>query len=197
MDNVWDPPRTIACPPFDEEVLMDYLGRVEAQGEKVLAGFLEGLGTRVTWPVVRAARLKRVWLDFGRTKVCRHSKAMHLIADHVMDCLARLHWSTLMSGHTSQDPGQYLEHTHGLEWDAAQLSRLQDYLVDARGAWLLSDHGLPAAEKWYPAIWHASTDEDRLLAVDKVLLVIHPRSDFAAFFVEGGNRTLAEIAAQL
>lgn len=42
----------------------------------------------------------------------------------------------------------------------------------------------------------ADTDEEILYAIDKFLNVIHMRSDLSAWFVEGGQKTLLDIANQ-
>jgi len=44
--------------------------------------------------------------------------------------------------------------------------------------------------------FNAKSDEEKLYAIDKALNVVHQKSDLAAMFVEGGTKTLIDIANQ-
>jgi hypothetical protein len=73
---------------------------------------------------------------------------------------------------------------------------MSSYFTDLNGSWLLSDYGLPKLEAIYPSIFNAKTDEEKLYAIDKALNVVHQRNDLAAMFVEGGTKTLTQVANQ-
>lgn len=147
---------------------------------------------RVSWKTVPASRIKKVWLDYGRTGVVRDEKGMQKIADAVMDGIARLDVANGLSGHDTFDP---LEGRFDYFTDA-QKEQLQSGLELKDGSWLVSDYGLPYLKKIYDQIFRADTAEEQLFAVDRALNVVHQRGDIAAFFVEGGTKTLNEIATQ-
>jgi 2'-5' RNA ligase len=163
----------------------------------------------VSWPVVPAARLKRIWLDYGKTKaravsmgdnsggIVRDEKGMDRIADQVMDLIARLQASTEMMGHTQLDVRPELNDMFELEFTDEEWDQwMSDYFTNEFGSWMLSDYGLPRLVAIYPRIYNATTAEEKLEAVDAALNVVHQRSDLASMFVEGGSKTLDQIFSQ-
>lgn len=173
----------------------DFSERHDKIGSQIVENFLKNESQRVAWPKISAARLKRIWLDFGKTGVVRDEKGLNAIQDQMLDGIARLRFSTDMSGHSQLDPKDILEHL-GHDFDAKKIEKLQETLEDENGSWLLSDYGLPKLEKLYADIRRPDSAEDLLVAIDKALNVIHQRNDLAGMFVEGGTKTLNEIASQ-
>lgn len=55
----------------------------------------------------------------------------------------------------------------------------------------LSDFGLKPLEELLVQLLSATTPEEKLLIIDRMLNVVHQRSDIAEWFVEGGKRSLA------
>jgi len=151
----------------------------------------------VPWKKIPAAKLKRIWLDFGNSKVVRDEKGMEYIVDLMLNNIVRLRVSTEMMGHTEHNVRPDLEEMGfqftNEEWD----DWMSDWMVDKKyGNWMISDFGLPKLEKIYTEIYNADSAETQLYAVDKALNVIHQRSDLANMFVEGGSSTLLSIANQ-
>lgn len=178
----------------DEEV-RDFLDRVDVATDYLIAAFRSGK-KHFKFPVVPAAKLKKIWLDFGRTGVVRDEKGMDRIATRVLDNIALLYVTTLLSGHTQHSPDDHLEDRGYGDIDTND-DRFLEFLTEEGGGYLLSDYGLPLLQAAYPLILRAKTAEEQLYAVDKALNVIHQRSDLAAWFVEGGSRTLMQVATQV
>lgn len=150
---------------------------------------------RVTWKTIPATLLKRVWLQFGKYHRI-NSNDLDKIADQILTNIARLRASTEMMGHT-QIGKEDIESETGYEFtDEEWDDWMTDYFTDLNGSWLLSDYGLPKLEEIYPSIFNAKTDEEKLYACDKALNVIHQRNDLASMFVEGGSKTLLDVARQ-
>lgn len=150
---------------------------------------------RVTWKTIPATLLKRVWLQFGKYHRI-NSNDLDKIADQILTNIARLRASTEMMGH-SQIGKEDIENETGYEFtDEEWDDWMTDYFTDLNGSWLLSDYGLPKLEEIYPSIFNAKTDEEKLYACDKALNVIHQRNDLASMFVEGGSKTLRDVANQ-
>jgi hypothetical protein len=187
---------------FDYDAAADWLDRVQHQQRQMWEEFKANPSiTHISWPRVRAARLKKIWLDFGRSKVVRDAKGMQQIADQVMTLIARFYGSTQMSGHT--DDGWGLDDVlrgiyDGDENEPTEEEKNQflDTLEDENGSYLLSDSAFRWLKPLYQEIFRASTPEEQLYAVDKVLNIVHRRSDLAGIFVEGGQTTLNQIASQ-
>jgi hypothetical protein len=154
-----------------------------------------GVG-RVSWPRIPAARLKKIWLDYGKTGVVRDEKGLDAIADQMLTNIARLQAATEMMGHTQFSPREELEEEGTVFTDEEWDDWMTTYFTDERGNWTLSDYGLPKLVDIYGKIFNADTAEEKLQAVDRALNVIHQRSDLAALFVEGGSKTLRDIFNQ-
>jgi hypothetical protein len=150
---------------------------------------------RVYWKTIPATLLKRVWLQFGKYNKI-NTNDLDKIADQILTNIARLRASTEMMGH-SQIGKEDIESETGYEFtDEEWDDWMTSYFTDLNGSWLLSDYGLPKLEEIYPLIFNAKTDEEKLYACDKALNVIHQRNDLAAMFVEGGSKTLSDVARQ-
>ncbi len=151
---------------------------------------------RLRFPLVPAARLRKAWLDYGRTGEVRDPKGVDKIAARVLDNIALLHATNALGGHSEEEPSHVLEDAGFEDIDPSDRA-FNDYLTDPdTGGWYVSDYGLPYLVGAYALILRAGSPEEQLLAVDKALNVVHQRSDLASWFVEGGTRTLNEVATQ-
>lgn len=188
----------------DYDAAEDHLERVSDQREDIANEFLTRYAAgerqfRISWPRIRAAPLKRIWLTFGRMGVlyARQEKMMEDIADQTLTLIARLYACTEICGHTQWGGRECLdEETQDLFTDESW-SHMMDYaLEDEEGNWYLSDYAWKHLDPLYVKLFKADTPEQQLYLVDQVLNVVHARSDLASYFVEGGTRTLNEIFSQ-
>lgn len=182
----------------DDAPAYDYYERYAAGVSEILSAFFaRAPGATFKWPVVDANRLAKIWLDFGRSHVVRDEKGMQAITDRVLSNIAMLAASTALLGHSREDP-KAIAADAGEEYVLTDEDQgaLGDFLTHSDGSWLLSDYGLPQLERLYTPLFRASTAEEQLYAVDRVLNVIHQRSDLASLFVRGGQQTLTRIANQ-
>lgn len=62
------------------------------------------------------------------------------------------------------------------------------------GHYLLSDYGLPVLQTMVPELIAANTSTELIQIIDKVLNVVHPRSDLAELFIVGGSENLTLIS---
>ena len=58
----------------------------------------------------------------------------------------------------------------------------------------ISDYGLRPLEELLVELLRASTPEEKLLLIDRMLNVVHQRSDIADWFVEGGSHALGQLS---
>ena len=58
----------------------------------------------------------------------------------------------------------------------------------------ISDYGLEPLEKYLQQLRRLSRPEDKVVMIDKMLNVVHMRSDMASWFVEGGSNALAQLS---
>jgi hypothetical protein len=144
------------------------------------------------WTVVPAAKLIKIWTDFGRTGVVRDEEGLNEIAWTITDNIFKLYANTLLCGHTPHSYDEYLKEA-GIN-KAKFENETDDWFTDpVSGHWRLSDYGLEPLLNLIPKIKNASKPEDKLFALDRVFNIIHQRSDLSAMFVQGGNSTLQKI----
>ena len=70
------------------------------------------------------------------------------------------------------------------------------YMNDPEGKMggFISDYGLKPLEELLVQLLRASTPEEKLLIIDRMLNVVHQRSDIAEWFVEGGSDALSQLS---
>lgn len=151
----------------------------------------------VNWKVVPAARLKKIWGDFGKLTFVRDEKGMNSIADTVLYNIVALHVGNILSGHGMESIPEYIENVIGDDdLTEEQIKQIEDAVQLKDGTWIVSDFGLPYLYPLYHILLNANTSEEKLFTVDRILNVVHQRNDLAAFFVEGGIGTLMEVSEQ-
>jgi len=183
--------------PFNEQTAEDFHERRTSCISKLVDSFRNSKpGTMLRFPVIPAARLIRIWLDFGKTGVIRDEKGMANIADHMLNNIALLDATNALSGHSQEQPNDLVEEA-GYSMDETEFEKFLEFLTDPdTGAYYVSDFGLEYLGGAYSLIFRASNAEEQLYAVDKALNVVHQRSDLASWFVEGGIKTLQKISDQ-
>jgi hypothetical protein len=66
-------------------------------------------------------------------------------------------------------------------------------MCDETGTHYISDYGLKPLQELAGKLLDATTAEEKLLLLDRVLNVCHRRSDLATWFVQGGRGALDEL----
>lgn len=70
-----------------------------------------------------------------------------------------------------------------------------DWTVDADGNDIMSDYGLSPLLKYLRELKEKSkTPEEKIVVIDKMLNVVHQRSDLASWFVKGGSQALSQLS---
>ncbi len=122
-----------------EEATSDFVDRYDRNLHE-LAELLKQSGGkgRVPWKKIPAARLKRIWLDYGKTLsattsregIVRDEKGLEEIADTILDNIARLRAATEMMGHTPVDAREMLDDM-GYEFTDQEWKVLHKQLVES------------------------------------------------------------------
>lgn len=117
--------------------------------------------------------------------------------EQAIDLVARLTVTTELSGHTQHDVRTELEDTYDYKFTDEEWGRLLDSLGDKKsGQEYLSDFGLKPLQVLALKLYAADTPEEKLHVIDRMLNVVHQRSDLASMFVQGGTSTLNKIEDQ-
>ena len=73
--------------------------------------------------------------------------------------------------------------------------KFHDFTTDPKsGHGYMSDYGLKPLETLVIRLYDTDEPKDKLVLIDKVLNVVHQRSDIAAWFIEGGQSSLNQLS---
>jgi hypothetical protein len=87
------------------------------------------------------------------------------------------------------------EDARGFLMDAMNERLFDYYLVDPKSGHIyLSDYGLPAIMQLTGQLYGEQSPEIKVQIIDKILNVVHQRSDLASWFVQGGSRALSDLS---
>lgn len=159
---------------------------------------------RQKWNLVSKSKLNKVWKSFAKYGSVRNEDDLEDILSDVTTNVAKIAVNTTLLGHTQDSPERYvqemLERGDRDVPDAADIGKIIEELVDSdfatddKGAWRLSDYGMDKMRNYSIEALAAETPEEKIVAVDKILNVVHQRSDLASWFVEGGSNSLSELS---
>lgn len=68
------------------------------------------------------------------------------------------------------------------------------YSVDSKGIEIMSDYGLKPLVTLAFQLRKIDEDKEKIVTIDKMLNVVHQRSDMASWFVQGGSSALSQIS---
>jgi len=183
---------------YVEDAHENFFSRVDDHLSDILGGFVNGQ-PKISWRRVKAARLIKIWQDFGKTGILRDEKGIYEIKNTLLNNISRLHVTNALSGHSQLDPNEMIEQAGydeeiDLDDDETAEKFYWEYMEDGDGSSYISDYGLPKLEALYPELYNEHDPEKILYIIDKVLNVVHQRSDLSTIFIEGGQSTLNKIA---
>jgi hypothetical protein len=136
--------------------------------------------------VIPFYKLKAVWNSYVKYGEVKNIKWLEDIVAMMKRNTAKLRVNTEFCGHTTYNPDDELTE-NGLRTEK-QKEAFWDWLGT------ISDYGLEPLEKLVYRLYKADKPEDQLLIVDMMLNVVHQTSDLAKIFVEGGSRSLSQLA---
>ncbi|MFA5207333.1 MAG: hypothetical protein WC428_01635 [Candidatus Paceibacterota bacterium] len=88
------------------------------------------------------------------------------------------------------------EDIRGMLYDLMSGRFFDYYMNDPEGKMggFISDYGLKPLEELLVQLLRATSPEEKLLIIDRMLNVVHQRSDIADWFVEGGSHALGQLS---
>ena len=161
--------------------------------DNTLREFKSGKYKKQPWEVARYSKIKPLWTQFMKYGFVRDERSIEDIASIFTRAIIKLSVNTMLLGHESQDPDEYFaEYKITTE---KQKRKFYDWIED-NGQWRISDSALGPLYKLALELKDAKTAEEKLLICDKILNVVHPRSNLSEMFVEGGRKSLDDLAGK-
>lgn len=160
---------------------------------KVIWDFIAAPDKKQKWEVVPFEKLRKVWDSFGRYGYVKNVTALEEIGSLMVENVFKVSANTEMAGHSTANPKDLAEST-GHEWTDELDEKFGDHILDESGHWRISDYGLGPLESLVYEYLAADTPERKLVVLDDMLNIVHQRSDIAAWFVQGGTKSLIKLA---
>jgi len=180
----------------EEDAFWNHREVHDQHADELISDFLRDPDKPQKWDVFPAAKLKRLWQDHAKYGFVRDEKGLNDLADHLVRNTSRLQVNGELGGHEQGSPRDFLEHYgyDGNRWTDEHDEKFGDHITDPEtGAWRLSDHAMKGLYGDAMELHHEKDPNKRILIADRLLNRVHPRSDIAGLYVEGGSRTLNEL----
>lgn len=178
--------------------IYDFYETIREQESDIIREYANG-NTVMSWSVVPFARLKKIWQDYSKFGFVRDERGMQQIVEKMLTNLARLLAATDFSGHSQVSPSEMYneEINYEEENEITNDDLFSDYryggFFDTPYGTAYSDYGLKPLSELGVQLINATTAEQQLLLVDRMLNVVHQRGDLASLFVEGGTNSLYDL----
>ena len=189
----------------DEEAMCRYMeikDEVEQDAVDSFFGHKKGVW-HYSWPLCSASRVVKIWTDYAKTGVVRDEKGIDEIANLMATNVARLEFSTALSGHCTYDwRRNWEDFEDSPKFTDQQIEQFTDGVCDPpagsqyHGDWRISDYGLGPMRSLAIELLAAETAEQKLQLIDRMFNVTHARGDLSGLFVEGGISTLNKLAGK-
>lgn len=148
------------------------------------------------WKVVPAGRIHRIWKTFGEKGIIRDTKGLSMITSLILHNTIKLAVNNVISGHESHGIDQEELEEYGFKSSEDLWDRVGDYITDENGVYRISDYGLPKLFNIVEELYKNPNSATHVLySLDKMLNVVHQRSDLSKWFIEGGAHTLDAISS--
>jgi 2'-5' RNA ligase/8-oxo-dGTP pyrophosphatase MutT (NUDIX family) len=189
---------TLAPGLFEKEAdVYSHIEGQDAAAQQIIEEYtahLKQKNYRQKWTLVPAARLKKIWNDYAKTGFVRDEKGIDDIAWIIANNINKLEVNTILCGHEQQDPIQYAEGITGDQYPDGYFEKLEHFFDDEKGNWRISDFAMNKLTNLAIQLSEAPTAEQKLQLIDRVLNIVHQRSDLASWFIEGGSNTLSQLS---
>lgn len=166
------------------------------------------LKARQPWTRISFSALKRQWeeyMKFGYVKP-NYEKTILEFEKIFIENTFKLTINTELAGHDTINPiEEWKEYLDGTNYDNENLDEFVeyldfwfgDYITEEHGQLRISDFGLPKLNKLILELRKTHDVSKKLPILDRMLNVIHMRSDIAEWFVEGGSRALSQLSGEI
>jgi hypothetical protein len=161
------------------------------------------------WEVVPYQQMQNLFSSYQKLGFVKNEKSLNEICQLFINNILLLEINTRLSGHTPYGV-ETLLHEIGycfkgskekydfkeLPFTEEQFQEYTDeYFYDVnQDQYRISDYGLKPLLKLSKALMLAKTDNEKIPLLTMILDVVHPRSDLAALFIEGGSNACKKLS---
>ena len=184
---------------WSEDVLYDWVDMQDEAFISTVQEYMDNIDKpdyRQSWRLVPAGRLKKIWQDYARFGFVRDEKGIDMIKEIVIENIHKIAVNNILTGHTPANPERYAKDFFDIDFEDGYFDILDSFFDDEKGNWRLSDYAMDDLNRNGMLLLEAKSPEEKLLIIDRILNIVHQRSDLASWFVEGGTQTLNALAVE-
>lgn len=184
---------------WSEDVLYDWHDMQDETFVSIVQEYMDNIDNpdyRQSWRLVPAGRLKKIWQDYARFGFVRDEKGIDMIKEIVIENIHKIAVNNILTGHTPANPERYAKDFFDIDFEDGYFDILDIFFDDEKGNWRLSDYAMDDLNRNGMLLLEAKSPEEKLLIIDRILNIVHQRSDLASWFVEGGRQTLNALAVE-
>jgi len=174
-----------------------YEQRDEIMHETIVDFMQKPFGAHQPWKLIPFNRLKKIWEDAATFGYVRDTKGLQEIQDRMIRNLLKLDVNTELLGHMQGYPDEQEFEDAGTtsEQFKEKLNNYRDvYWSAPSGGDRISDFALHPLWKYAEQLIKEKDPMQKIVYIDKMLNVVHMRTDLAGEFVEGGSNSLTQLS---
>lgn len=145
------------------------------------------------WRVVPAATVLRVWKSHAALGIVRDERQLDEIATVFIDNTIRLSVNTDIAAHGPLSTDEALK-SYDIADKINDPDAFVDWAIETPTGWRISDSAIAPLTRYAARLIENPPAAEKLMILDTMLGVTHPRSDLASWYVEGGQRTMSQLA---
>ena len=179
-----------------DELYGEMWEKIELHKESILNQFLS-TGT-FEWPKLPEERIFRIWNDYADIGFVRDEKGMADIAYQTIDIVARMSASNNLSGHDTVSDLEDMMEDKGYEKVGREQWSNGEKTIDMSDLFWnselhSSDYSMGDLQAAAILLMNASTPEEQLTYVDRILNTVHQSSDLSLAFLKNGQKFLGKL----
>ena len=155
-------------------------------------------GKKLHWQKIQPLQLKLTWESYMRMGIVLNTKIIDRLQDIMLRNTCMLDILTACMGH-SQWCGvkELISEYEPTPYQRRKLYRVfheEDWACFSNNQPLLSDYAIKPLNNLLFELLNTTSYEKKLVLIDRMLNVIHMRSDLCELYVVGGSKTLSELS---
>lgn len=137
------------------------------------------------WRLIDPDLAQRIWMNYTEMDFVENTKGLEKIREIAVENIVKLYVNTELCGHTPSLP---LDEMEDVGVSREELDETPYF--DIGSSWRISDYAIGPLMNLLFLLMRATTPEDTLYIIDRILSVSHQRSDLASWFIKGGTSSL-------
>jgi hypothetical protein len=153
-------------------------------------------GGKQSWSLISARRAKKIWSDYSKLGFVRDEVGINKMVETALENIHKINVNNVLTGHSQESPELFAQDLTEQKVPEGHFDKNYDFFEDENGALRISDYATEKMNAVAGRLYDAKTPEEKLQALDHLFNIVHARSDLSSWFIEGGKKSLNDIAGK-